>query len=84
LRGRKIRPAEVAALRVNFGGAVGSGLQGTQVLPGKVNYFIGSDPANWHTNVATFARVRSAELYPGIGVEYHGLRGQFEYDFVVK
>jgi hypothetical protein len=83
-RASKIQPAEVAALRVNFGGAVGSRLQGTQTLPGKMNYFIGSDPGTWHSNVATFARVRSAELYPGIGVEYHGVRGKFEYDFVVK
>ena len=36
------------------------------------NYFIGNDPAQWHTNIPTFARVRYAEVYPGIDLVYYG------------
>src|SRR5438045_2863516 len=29
---------------------------GVEELPGKVNYFIGSDPKKWRTNIPTYAR----------------------------
>jgi hypothetical protein len=52
-------------------------------LPGKVNYFIGKDPAKWRTNVPTHARVRYRNVYPGIDLVYYGTRRQVEYDFIV-
>jgi hypothetical protein len=52
-------------------------------LPGKVNYFIGNDPARWHTNIPTFARVGYQGVYPGIDLVYRGSGGQLEYDFLV-
>jgi uncharacterized protein (TIGR03437 family) len=52
-------------------------------LPGKVNYFIGSDPAHWITNVPTYAKVKYREIYPGIDLVYYGNRQQLEYDFVI-
>jgi hypothetical protein len=52
-------------------------------LRGRVNYFIGNDPACWRTNVPTFGRVRLAEVYPGIDLVYYGNEGQLEYDFVL-
>src|SRR5206468_5216828 len=57
-----------------------SGLDG---LPGTANYFIGSDPRNWHTRVATYAKVRYKNVYPGIDLIYYGNQAQLEYDFVV-
>ena len=48
---------------------------------GKVNYFIGSDPARWRTGVATYGRVRYGEVYPGVDVVYYGNQRQLEYDF---
>lgn len=57
---------------------------GLDELPGKSNYFIGSDPKHWHTGVPTYARVRYSNVYPGIDLDYHGSEsGQLEYDFVV-
>jgi hypothetical protein len=56
---------------------------GIDELLGKCNYFIGNDPKRWHTNVATFAKVRYENIYPGIDVTYHGNQQQLEYDFVV-
>lgn len=52
-------------------------------LPGKVNYFIGNDPAKWHTGLSTWAKVRYAGIYPGIDLIYHGNQRQLEYDFVL-
>ena len=56
---------------------------GIDELAGKVNYFIGNDPAKWRTDVPTFARVRYTEVYPGIDVVYYGNQKRLEYDFVV-
>ena len=56
---------------------------GADELPGKVNYFLGNDPAKWHTSVPTYAKVRYAGIYPGIDLVYYGRQRQLEYDFVV-
>ena len=56
---------------------------GEEELPGKVNYFIGKDPAKWRTDVATYAKVRYEQVYPGIDLVYYGNQRQLEYDFVV-
>ena len=53
-------------------------------LPGRVNYFIGNDPSKWHTDVATYNKVRYANVYPGIDLVYYGTEGKLEYDFAVS
>lgn len=76
-----VKPAEV---RMNFAGAnPGAQMSGDAELPGKINYLIGNNPTRWHTGVATFARVRVKQLYPGIGLVYYGNQRQLEYDFTV-
>src|ERR1700676_32035 len=57
---------------------------GIDEQPGKANYFIGNDPAKWRTNVATYAKVRYREVYPGVDVVYYGNQGQLESDFVLS
>src|SRR5882724_2874558 len=57
---------------------------GLDELPGKINYFIGSDPAKWRVNVPTYAKVQYQDLYPGIDLVYYGNRQQLEYDFVLR
>jgi glucose/arabinose dehydrogenase len=54
---------------------------GVDQLPGRRNYFIGNDPACWHSNVPTFRAVRYDDIYPGISLTYYGNQGQLEYDF---
>jgi hypothetical protein len=56
---------------------------GEDPLPGRVNYFIGRDPAKWHTNVPTYARVRYKNVYPGIDLVYYGNHRHLEYDFAI-
>ena len=55
---------------------------GEEELPGKVNYFIGNDPARWRTNVPTYAKVKYEGVYSGVDLVYYGNQGQLEYDFV--
>jgi hypothetical protein len=52
-------------------------------LAGKVNYFVGSDPARWRREIPTYGRVGYAGVYPGVDLVYHGNQGRLEYDFVV-
>jgi hypothetical protein len=56
---------------------------GIEELPGKSNYFVGSDPRKWHTNVPNYAKVRYKNVYPGVDLVYYGNQGQLEYDFVL-
>jgi hypothetical protein len=49
-----------------------------------VNYFVGSDPARWHTGVPTNGRVEYADVYPGISLAFYGGAGGLEYDFSVR
>ena len=59
-------------------------LTGIDALPGKSNYFTGSDPEKWLTNVPNYLRVKYTEVYPGIDLIYYGNQRQLEYDFVVS
>jgi hypothetical protein len=52
-------------------------------LPGKSNYFLGSDPKKWRTGVSNYAKVQYRNVYPGVDLVYYGNRGQLEHDFVV-
>ncbi|HYX21093.1 MAG TPA: SBBP repeat-containing protein [Thermoanaerobaculia bacterium] len=61
-----------------------SRIAGVEELPGKVNYFIGSDRQKWRTGVATFGKVRYEDIYPGIDLVYRGNGSELEYDFVVS
>jgi hypothetical protein len=56
---------------------------GEDALPGKVSYFIGNDPAKWHSEVPTYSRVRYVGVYPGVDLIYYGNQEKLEYDFVV-
>jgi len=56
---------------------------GSDPLPGTANYFIGNDPAKWHSGVPTYAKIKYAGVYPGIDLIYYGNQRQLEYDFVV-
>jgi RHS repeat-associated protein len=51
---------------------------------GHANYFLGNDPSQWVTDVATFGKVDFQNVYPGIDLEYFSTTsGQLEYDFIV-
>jgi hypothetical protein len=77
-----LTPPSVVRMQV-LGGNPAPQVVGLDPLPGKVNYFLGNDPRQWHTNISTYAKVEYRDVYPGIDLDYYGRQGQMEYDFVV-
>lgn len=76
--------SSVAVLRLGLAGPKAQPrLVGLEELPGKVNYFRGSDPRQWHVNVPTFKKVKYEAVYPGVDLIFYGNQQQLEYDFVV-
>jgi hypothetical protein len=77
-------PERDAAATVQFtllGAAKDPAIAGEDLQPGRVNYFFGDDPTQWHTNVPTYGRIRYKNVYPGIDLLYYGNHRQLEYDF---
>jgi len=78
------RVTETRTLHFKFLGANPSARAvGSGELPGKVNYLLGNDPAQWRSGVAMFAQVRVEEIFPGVTLVYYGNQQRLEYDFVV-
>lgn len=72
------------AVRMRLLGATATPvLRGEDELPTRSNYFIGSDPRKWRTNVANYAKVRYQNVYPGVDLVFYGAQGRLEYDLVV-
>jgi len=58
-------------------------IQGQDRLPGRVNYYVGSDSRRWYSGIPTFAKVRYPNVFPGIeALFYEGEHGA-EFDFRV-
>ncbi len=81
--GQASNAAKLIRLRVQ-GGDPQARPAAEEPLPGRVNYFIGNNPSNWRTNIATYNKVRYASVYPGIDLVYYGTEGKLEYDFAVS
>jgi hypothetical protein len=78
-----VLPANRCYFRLTFENANSQAqVAGTERLPGISNYFTGSDPKQWHTHIQQFAKVRYAQLYPGIDLIFYFRGGQLEYDLV--
>jgi photosystem II stability/assembly factor-like uncharacterized protein len=76
---------EATALRMKLIGAHSNPrVIGLDELPGKNNYFSGSDPKKWRTNVPNFGRVQYRSVYPGIDLVFYSSQQQLEYDFIVS
>lgn len=58
-------------------------VEGQEELPGKVHYFVGNDPDNWHRNIPTYQKAYFKDVYPGIDVVYYGNQQELEYDLIV-
>jgi hypothetical protein len=79
---RKHIPTKTFEFRL-VGAAANATASGEDPQPGRVNYFIGSDPNKWRTNLRTYRRIRYKNVYPGIDLVYYGNPRQLEYDFAV-
>ncbi|MEE8311153.1 MAG: SBBP repeat-containing protein, partial [Candidatus Binatia bacterium] len=56
---------------------------GEEELTSRASYFLGDDPSLWQAGVASYARVRYSDVYPGIDLVYYGNQRRLEFDFVV-
>ncbi len=94
LRGTELRamgPAQrnthrnsTAVVRMQLvGGNSRAKISASNQVPGKSNYFLGSDPNQWRTDVASYARVSYQDVYPGVNLAFYGAQRQLEFDFVV-
>jgi Beta-propeller repeat len=58
-------------------------IRGLEQSSTTTNYFAGSHPGRWFTNLPNYNRVQYSQVYPGIDSVYYGDQRQLEYDFVV-
>ena len=73
-----------SVVRLRLVGANSSpAIDGVDKLAATANYFLGKDPAKWHSSVSTYAKVRYGQVYPGIDLIYYGNQGRMEHDFVL-
>lgn len=80
----QVRNSSAAVLRMRLvGGNRSAPMEGVGPLAARSNYLIGSDPAGWRMNVASYAKVRQANVYSGIDLIYYGNPDHLEYDFIV-
>jgi hypothetical protein len=78
------RQLRTRTVRMEFVGANPQAtLRGIQEMPGKINYLLGAQPAQWQTGVPTYARAQVERLYPDIDLLYYGNQHQLEYDFTL-
>jgi hypothetical protein len=61
-------------------------LDAQEPLPGRDNYFRGTDPKGWRTQIPTYGEVSYQNLYQGIDLLFHGSAdgSELEHDFVVQ
>ncbi|GEM_PF-1595686 len=48
------------------------------------NYFLGNDPAKWHSNVPNYSAIVYNDIYAGIDLKYYGDGRSMKYDFVIE
>ena len=77
--------ASASLLRATLlGGNTTANLSGHERLQTRTNYFIGSDPRKWKTNIPNYAKVKYSGVYPEIDLVFYGNQELLEYDFTVS
>ncbi|MEL7532437.1 MAG: T9SS type A sorting domain-containing protein [Bacteroidota bacterium] len=60
-------------------------ISGRKQMPGKINYFMGSDSTKWVRGAERFQELWYEDLYPGIDLRYYGTdKHEIKYDLIVK
>ncbi len=84
-RGRTVHSSSYTAVRMNMLGAnPNAAIRGDSQLPGVSNYYQGNDPSQWKTGIQQFARINYSDVYPGVGLTFHGAQHQMEFDYIVQ
>ncbi len=81
---RSAKESSTAVMHMQLVGADSSAeISAMDKLPGKANYFIGSNPSKWRSNVPLYSRVSYQDVYPGVNLVFHGEGRRLEFDLVV-
>jgi hypothetical protein len=76
------RQSKPSTLRVHLVNSnAGTTINVEDRIPARVDYFLARDPTR--TNVPSFARVKYANIYPGVDLVFYGNQRHLEYDFIV-
>lgn len=78
----KVAPHTVVRLRFE-GAHTDPQVTGVDELPGKLNYFLGNDPDQWHTDISLYSGILYQNLYPGIDVQFDSLQGEMKGTYFV-
>jgi len=70
-------------VRITFEGANPVLPRARNELPHRANFFLGDDPARWHTSVRNYREVVYESAWDGIDVVYRASPGGVKYDLVV-
>lgn len=76
-------PGQANRLVLSWGANGDAIVAGENLLPGRTSYFRGNDPARWHAGIENYARIRYAQVYPGIDLAFYGNGEHLEHDFIV-
>jgi hypothetical protein len=72
---------------LRWDGAQAATLEPQRELPTRVNYLLGRDPSDWHTDVSTYGQLSWKGLYDGVDIELRignrNRRSHVEYDVVL-
>jgi len=78
------RAMKTTVIRMQLQGAnPAPAIAANELLPGRSNYFIGSNRDKWVTDVPSYGRVKYSGIYPGVDLEFYGNQRHLEYDFTV-
>ena len=73
------------AYKIKFKGAKANRIFPTsEASTGVYNYFIGSDPSAWASNVLAYKNIAYQNLYPGIDLNLRGNDSELKYDFIIN
>ena len=78
------RPSVSVVQATLLGANAAAKLTGVERLLTKTNYFIGSDPQKWKTNIPNYAKIKYAGVYKGVDLVFYGKQDLLEYDFIVS
>ena len=79
----KQKSAHSSLVKMHLLGSNGWKLTGVSATGGISNYFIGTKPARWHTDVPHYAQVKASGVYSGVDLIFRGDESALAYDFVV-
>ena len=73
-----------SVVRMKFNGSHGAqSIAPENRVETRTGYYLGRDPARWHADIPTFARIRYRSIYQGIDAVYYGNGRELEYDLIV-